>query len=304
VYRRYTLDEVRRKIIDVLQSYSTGLSGIELADKTGMNRMTITKYLDILYTMGLVKKKKVGSVNIWFLETGVADIEFPVNYLQIQQKLVSAVLSGEEDQARRIVISAINSTDFPVRVLTDVIMPAVNTIAQLYARGKLDKTERIFLLNIISEIIDLVKFNVRPKEVKAGAHLVSVAGSEDMVHIAKSAAVAFQMLGWNSAYIGNVEDHIDPFFDIDFQRFIAKLWGDKRGLMVICIFSSGEGSLQFLSSTAKAIKPRLKGELVLVAHATPEVQAVTEEIQPDFLAKDLQSLIDRIEQFYSKKTEQ
>ena len=44
MYRRYTLDEVKRKIIDALQDNSIGLSGVELASATGINRMTITKY--------------------------------------------------------------------------------------------------------------------------------------------------------------------------------------------------------------------------------------------------------------------
>ena len=79
MYRRYTLGEVKRKIIYVLQNNATGLSGVELVDKTGINRMTITKYLNILSTMGLIKKKKVGSVNVWYLETGVIDFEFPIN---------------------------------------------------------------------------------------------------------------------------------------------------------------------------------------------------------------------------------
>ena len=49
----------------------TGMSGVELAKKTGINRMTITKYLNLLYSIGLIKKKKIGTVNIWFLESGL-----------------------------------------------------------------------------------------------------------------------------------------------------------------------------------------------------------------------------------------
>ena len=131
VYRRYTLDEVKRKIVDVLQGASTGLSGIELADRTDINRMTITKYLDVLHAMGLVKKKKTGNVNVWFIETGIADIEFPINYVQVQQKLISAILAGEEELARRILLSVLNSDIDQVRVLTDVVLPAVNTVGEL-----------------------------------------------------------------------------------------------------------------------------------------------------------------------------
>ena len=298
VYRRYTLDEVKRKIVDVLQGASTGLSGIELADRTDINRMTITKYLDVLHAMGLVKKKKTGNVNVWFIETGIADIEFPINYVQVQQKLISAILAGEEELARRILLSVLNSDIDQVRVLTDVVLPAVNTVGELYSRGRLDKTERSFLLNLMMEIIDLVKFNVRVSEQKANAYTLAVAGSDDKVHVAKSAAVAFSALGWDSVYIGDVEDQIDPFFDIDFQRYISRIWGSKHGLMVVCIFSSGEGSLRFLSSTAKALKGRLRGELCIAAIATPELQAAAEE-NSDYVAKDLLSLVQWAERQYS-----
>jgi len=298
VYRRYTLDEVRRKIVDALQGASTGLSGIELANKTGINRMTITKYLDVMHAKGLVKKKKTGNVNVWFLGTGVADIEFPVNYIQVQQKLINAILAGEEEQARRILVSVLNSDVDQVRVLTDVILPAVNTIGELYSRGRLDKTERAFLLNLMMELIDLVKFNVRPSEQKANAHVLAVVGSNDKVHVAKSAAVSFSVLGWDSLYIGNVEEQIDPFFDIDFQRYISRIWGSKHGLMLVCIFSSGEGSLRFLSSTAKAMKGRLKGEVRIAVLATPEMQTVAEE-NSDHVAKDMLSLIEWAERQYN-----
>jgi len=298
VYRRYTLDEVKRKIVDALQTAGTGLSGIELADKTGINRMTITKYLDVMHAMGLVKKKKTGSVNVWFLETGVADIEFPVNYIQVQQKLIAAVLAGEEDQARRILLSVLNSNIDQVRVLSDIVLPAVNTIGELYTRGRLDKTERTFLLNLMAELVDLVKFNSRSSGQKMNAHVLAVAGSEDRIHLAKSAAVAFQMLGWDSIYIGNVEEQIDPFFDIDFQRYVSRRWGNSHGLMVICLFSSGEGSLRFLSSTAKAMKGRLKGELRIASSTTQELQSVAEE-NSDYLVKDLLSLLEWSEREYN-----
>ncbi|MGI0039680.1 MAG: helix-turn-helix transcriptional regulator, partial [Nitrososphaera sp.] len=247
MYRRYTLDEVKRKIVDVLQNAGTGLSGIELADKTGINRMTISKYLDVMNAMGLVKKKKVGTVNVWFLETGIADLEFPVNYTQVQQRLLELALAGEEEQARRLLVSVLNSSADSVKILTDVILPAANTAGELYSRGRLGKTERAHLLALVGEFIDVVKFNAHPAEPRMNAHVLCVAGTEDRAHVAKSAAVAFRILGWDSRYLGNVEQDIDPFFDIDFQRYLSRVWGNKRGLMVVCIFSSGEGPGKFLT---------------------------------------------------------
>ena len=299
MYRRYTLDEIKRKIIDVLQGAGgTGLSGVELADRIGINRMTITKYLDVMHAMGLLKKKKIGNVNIWFVQIGVGDIEFPINYIQIQQKLISSILAGDEDHARRILLSVMNSDVDQVRVMTDVIVPAVNTIGELYSRGRLNKTERTFLLNLMMELIDLVKFNVRPKEQKANAHALCVAGSEDRVHIAKGAAVALLACGWDSSYIGDVGGQIDPFFDIDFQRYLLRLWSNKHGLMLICIFSSGEGSLRFLSSTAKEMKGKIKGDLRITAVTAQQLQPVAEE-SSDYVAKDLVALIEWAEREFN-----
>jgi methanogenic corrinoid protein MtbC1 len=299
MYRRYTLDEIKRKIIDVLQSAGgTGLSGVELADRIGINRMTVTKYLDVMQAMGLLKKKKIGNVNIWFAELGVADIEFPINYIQVQQRLISSILGGDEDHARRILLSVMNSIVDQVRVLTDVIVPAVNTIGELYSRGKLNKTEKIFLVNLMMELIDLVKFNVRPEVQKANAQVVCVAGSEDRMPVAKSAAVALLALGWNSSYIGDVGGQIDPFFDIDFQRYLLRLWNNKHGLMLVCIFSSGEGSLRFLSSTAKQMKGKIKGELRVAAITAQELQAVAQE-SSDYVAKDLLGLVEWAEREFN-----
>jgi methanogenic corrinoid protein MtbC1 len=298
MYRRYTLDEVKRKIVDVLQNAGTGLSGVELADKTGINRMTITKYLDIMHTIGLVKKKKAGTVNVWFLETGISDIEFPINYIQIQQKLIGFALAGEEEQARRLLISVLNSNINEVKVLTDVILPAANTVGELYSRGRLGKTERIHLAAMIGELIDLVKFNAHPAEPKMNAHVLCVAGTDDRAHLAKSAAVVFRILGWDSRYIGSIEQDIDPFFDIDLQRYVSKTWGSKHGLMLVCVFSSSEGPLRFLASTMRTIKGRLKGELRIAALASPEIQDATSGENSDYIAKDIQAMADWAERQY------
>jgi methanogenic corrinoid protein MtbC1 len=303
VYRRYTLDEIKHKIIDALQSAGgTGLSGVELADRIGINRMTVTKYLDVMLAMGLLKKKKIGNVNIWFAQIGVADIEFPINYIQIQQKLIGSILAGDEDHGRRILLSVMNSSVDDVRVLTDVVLPAVNTIGELYSRGKLNKTERVFLVNLMMEFIDLIKFNVKPAEQKAHAQVVCVAGSEDRIPMAKSAAVALLARGWDSTYIGDVGKQIDPFFDIDFQRYLLRLWSSKHGLMLVCIFSSGEGSLRFLSSTAKQMKGKIKGELLTAAITTQDLQPNAQE-NTDYVAKDLLSLVEWAEREFSYRRE-
>ncbi|MFZ0512800.1 MAG: B12-binding domain-containing protein [Candidatus Nitrosopolaris sp.] len=298
MYRRYTLDEVKRKIINSLQDNATGLSGVELASTTGINRMTVTKYLNILATMRLIKKKRVGSINVWFVEPGMIDYEFPVNYLEIQQKFMNAIVLGDGDQARNILISVINSNIDLLKILTDILVPTVNTVNELYNRGRLGKTERIHLLNLILELIDLLKFTIQSDTNKRGAYSLFVAASEDRIYHAKIGALALQILGFRTLYIGNVEQHIDPFFDIDFQRYIMKLWDNNKGLLIICIYSSEEGSLRFLYAATRAMKAKLKAEVRIVLFTTPELLNTIESLGTDYIVNDLNSLIEWVEREY------
>ena len=299
MYRRYTLDEVKHKIMSLLQGNSAGLSGVELAEKTGINRMTMSKYLNVLLTLGLVRRKKAGPVNIWYLNLGITDLEFPINYLEIQQNYMTATFQNDPDKSHGVILSALNSTPDKIKVLSEVIIPTYNTLNELYDRGRLGETERTSILTTLAETIELIKFNSQVESTMQNAHVLFVAGSEDRIILAKSGALELKMLGWNSSYIGNVERLIDPFFDIDFQRYIIKSWNEKRGLMILCIFSSQESSLRFLSLAASSLKSKLKGELYTVIFTTSELAKRHEDIGADAAFNNLQSLVEWCEKKYS-----
>ena len=298
MYRRYTLDEVKHKITSLLQGNSAGLSGVELAEKTGINRMTMSKYLNVLLTLGLVRRKKAGPVNIWYLNSGITDLEFPINYLEIQQNYMTATFQNDPDKSHGVILSALNSTPDKIKVLSEVIIPTYNTLNELYDRGRLGETERTSILTTLADTIELIKFNSQVESTMQNAHVLFVAGSEDRIFLAKSGALELKMLGWNSSYIGNVERLIDPFFDIDFQRYIIKSWNEKRGLMVLCIFSSQESSLRFLSLAASSLKSKLKGELYTVIFTTSELAKRHEDIGADAAFNNIQSLVEWCEKKY------
>lgn len=299
MYRRYTLDEVKHKITSLLQGNSAGLSGVELAEKTGINRMTMSKYLNVLLTLGLVRRKKAGPVNIWYLNSGITDLEFPINYLEIQQNYMTATFQNDPEKSHGVILSALNSTPDKIKVLSEVIIPTYNTLNELYDRGRLGETERTSILTTLADTIELIKFNSQVESTMQNAHVLFVAGSEDRIVLAKSGAVELKMLGWNSSYIGNVERLIDPFFDIDFQRYIIKSWNEKRGLMILCIFSSQESSLRFLSLAASSLKSKLKGELYTVIFTTSELAKRHEDIGADAAFNNIQSLVEWCEKKYT-----
>src|SRR5574341_842345 len=133
VSKRYSLDEIKRKVVDILKDSDTGLSGVEIAQKTGVNRITITKYLSVLEAIGLIKKKKAGSVNVWHLEHGVTDLELPIDILDVQRLYMNALFNHVEDEARRIIINVIHSDMDPTRLLAEVLTPALNAARELYS---------------------------------------------------------------------------------------------------------------------------------------------------------------------------
>ncbi len=63
----YNFEEVKQRVFSALFQNYAGLSGIELASKTRINRMTLTKYLNLMLTQGLIRKKKLEQLmyGIW-----------------------------------------------------------------------------------------------------------------------------------------------------------------------------------------------------------------------------------------------
>ena len=68
--RGYQTEEIKEKLVDLLSSSKTGLSGLEISERLNINRITTTKYLNVFAAEGFVKQKNIGNVNLWFIEDG------------------------------------------------------------------------------------------------------------------------------------------------------------------------------------------------------------------------------------------
>ena len=73
--RGYSTEGVREKLISLLDDSEAGMSGVEISEKTGINRITMTKYLKVFEAEGLIRQKNIGNVNLWFVEEGTEIIE-------------------------------------------------------------------------------------------------------------------------------------------------------------------------------------------------------------------------------------
>ena len=71
------------------------MSSSEISNKFGTNRITMSKYLDILYFQKILNKK-IGSVNFWFLDAGIINLDLKdENFLEIQQMLIESLINGQ-----------------------------------------------------------------------------------------------------------------------------------------------------------------------------------------------------------------
>jgi DNA-binding IclR family transcriptional regulator len=68
--RGYQVAKIRQKLIDVFETSKTGMSGVEISEKLGVNRITMTKYLKVFAAEGFLRQKNIGNTTLWFLEPG------------------------------------------------------------------------------------------------------------------------------------------------------------------------------------------------------------------------------------------
>jgi DNA-binding transcriptional regulator YhcF (GntR family) len=291
LYRRYTIDEIKNKVIETLRNHEEGMSSIELADAIHVNRMTITKYLNILSAVGLIKRKKIGSINIWTIESGVEDIEFPLNYLHLQQKFITSLMGYNKRELSKILLNLIYSNTEILKILKEIIIPSSNTIKGLYDRGRLGKTELLYLYNLLFDLVILIEIYHKNTEYNKNIHNIFIAGNQDQILNSKILSVASEVSNCDTIYIGNIEQHIDPFFDIDLQRHIAKLWLHKKGTKVIFLCCSEESSLRFLFTTSDYIKRRMTENIKIVLFTNSEILDLAKDLKFDFITSDLNSII-------------
>ncbi|WP_458721198.1 hypothetical protein [Candidatus Nitrosocosmicus sp. R] len=270
MYKKYDLSDIQKKVIDLLQN-NNPMSSSEISNKLGTNRITMSKYLDILYFQKILNKKKIGSVNFWFLDPGIINLDLKdENFLEIQQKLIESLINGQKEITDNIVLSLINRNINLRKIFTDVSFPVLNTILELYNRGKIGKTEKIHLLTNLSDSFRLLRNTIytnKNYDRKFGNCLLAiVSGDDESLPICIMIDILTRREGLNPTVIGNVENLIDPFFDIDFQRYINKLSKRSRGKTRIIVVSHNETAIRFLHSALINIDAKEKYQIIIFSN--------------------------------------
>ncbi|TLX67338.1 MAG: ArsR family transcriptional regulator [Thaumarchaeota archaeon] len=284
--RGYKVEKIKEKLIDVLRDSKTGLSGIEIAEKLKINRLTITKYLQVFAAEGLVKQKNIGNVNLWFIEEGVESFEFPADFFRVKNKYLQYVLLGVSREAHNILRNSLHSGANPTKIITEVIIPSIESVQNSYNTGKIGKSEKNYLDDIILGSIYLITLTERETNLKKNVIIFSTDSNNSLM--AQAASAAFHVEGWKISQLGDMSTAIDVMFDIDLQRFLNKIWTKKQGLMVIVVFSSTESTIKFFSQAIVASKAKF-GKALHLVFCTKLTKKTKEET--DFVSDDIEKIL-------------
>lgn len=258
----YQTQDLKQKLVELLSNSKTGLSGIEISEKLGINRVTMTKYLNIFATEGLLRQKNIGNLNLWFIEEGSKQFEFPDDYFQVKTKYLELLTSINEQKVYNLIRNCIHSNANTPKLITEVIIPSIESIQELFEQGKISKSEEKLLGHIISNSIQML--NLITTEINPRKNIIIISADSKSVLIAESASASFHSEGWNVSALGDMSDSINVIFDLDLQKFLGKVWTKKNGIMIIVIFSETEEGLKFFSQSVNSVKGKFGKNLNLI----------------------------------------
>jgi len=284
--RGYQTEDIKEKLVDLLGNSKTGLSGLEISERLSINRITTTKYLNIFAAEGLIKQRNIGNVTLWFIEDGTEKFHFPEDFFKVKTKYLEYLTARREKLAYNLVRNSFHSTTQPVKIITEIIVPAIQSVYGIFDEGKIGKSELNFLEKIISNSIQII--NLENFEVDTKKNIIMISADYQSTLFSDAASASFHVDGWQVYSLGDMSSSIDVLFDLDLQKFLTKVWKSGTGIMVIVIFSSTEESMKFFAESVNSIKLKSRRNLYL---AICDYMKKNTEIEADLIDEDLEAIL-------------
>ena len=284
--RGYQTEEIKEKLVDLLSNSKTGLSGLEISERLDINRITTTKYLNVFAAEGLIKQKNIGNAHLWFIEDGTEKFHFPEDFFKVKTKYLEYLTSRKEKLVYNLVRNSFHSTTQPVKIITEIIVPAIQSIYGIFDEGKIGKSELNFLEKIMSNSIQII--NLEDFEVDTKKNIIMISADYQSTLFSEAASASFHADGWQVYSLGDMSSSIDVLFDLDLQKFLTKVWKPRMGIMIIVVFSSTAESMKFFAESVNSIKSKSKRNLYLVLCGDMKKNA---DIKADLIEEDIQAVL-------------
>ena len=260
--RGYDVSEVKFRLIKLLRDSKTGISGVEISERLGINRVTMTKYLNVFSAEGIISEKNIGNVNLWFVHEGTEQFQFPDDYFRVQEKYIDYVTNYLESTVYNLIRNCLNSGINVTRLMTEVILPAIPQIQKKFDDGKIGKAEEQLIKNIMLKSIQIISISSQNPENEKNVIIIS-ADSQSTLE-AQAASAVYHSQGWNTFFLDDMSSSIDVLFDLELTKLLSKIWKSKQGLMIIVVFSQTEEGLKFFSESFFSVKGKNDDNLHLI----------------------------------------
>ena len=260
--RGYDENEVKFRLIKLLHTSKSGISGVEISEKLGINRVTMSKYLNKFAAEGTITQQNIGNLNLWFVDDDTEQLNFPDDYFLVQEKFASLVIDCIEKSAFNLIKNSINSQAKLDKIITEIILPTIPQIQKIFDDGKIGKSEQQLMTGIISNSIQMITHHSNQSE--SGKNVIILSADTESLLAAEAAGAAFRSKNWNVFSIGDMSSSIDVLFDLELRKLISKTWKSKDGIMVILVFSETEEGLKFFSDSFYSVKEKSENNLFIV----------------------------------------
>ena len=284
--RGYNDQEVKSNLITLLSASKTGLSGVEISAQLGINRVTMTKFLNVFAAEGIIKQKNIGNLNLWLVEEGTEQYQFPDDYFKVQEKYIEFLNTASESAIYNLIRNCIVSKVDVIKLMTEVIIPSIIQVQSSFNDGKIGKSEQQLMNGIISKSIQII--NLGNFEQKSQKNVILLSSDSQSVLFAEAASAAFRSDGWRVFSLGDMSSAIDVLFDLDLKKLLTKIWKSKKDLMLVVIFSSTEEGLKFFSESFDSIKGKNEKNLFLILSGKVGKKI---KIKSDLLTERLEDII-------------
>ncbi len=260
----YSTEEIREKLITILDDTVSGMSGVEIAEKIGVNRITMSKYLKVFAAEGLLRQKNIGNVTLWFLEPGQESFNFPDDYFKVGPQYLEYLVKGTEDQVYSLIRNCLHSGGTVNRLILEVIIPSIDHVKKLFDDGKIGTSEQNLLMTTISKSLQI--FNQMQIVSDTKKNIVVIAADAQSRLYSEAASAVYHSDGWKVSHLGDMSSSINVLFDLDFQKLIGKIWKQKPGILVVVVFSQTDQGLNFFADSINPIKEKSGKQMKLALY--------------------------------------
>lgn len=290
--RSYSAETIRQKLISVLNESETGMmSGVAIAERIGISRTTMTKYLNVFAAEGrLLRRRDVGNVTLWSLEPGQESYDFPDDYFKIASAYLERLTQGTDGQVLSLVDNCLHSGADARRLITEVILPAITTVRTLYNDSKIGTAEQSLFCTTISRSIDALG-HMPQNDPRLDRNVVVIAADSHSALASEAASAIYRLEGWRVHHLGDMSHSINVLFDLDLQKLMGRVWKRRPGIMIMAVFSDTFEGLQFFADAINTVKTKSNRRIKLVLCGHVPDQSVGDQIRSDLLTQRVEDIL-------------